>query len=182
MNERWEYIPGFEGYYEVSNHGRIRSVTRAREVKNRYGSTQLRIDRGQPIIPNDNGHGYMQVRLCKDGKRSVHYVHRLVANVFCKNPNGYNVVNHKDHNKRNNHSINLEWCTQKENILHSASLMCKPKTTHKKSNTGEKYIRIYARAGRNPRYRVSIRTLGICKEFQSLCDAIKYRNEVMAGV
>lgn len=177
--EVWKAIEGYEGTYEVSSHGHIRSTTRTRMVKNRYGGHNERTDVGQEITPVDNGNGYLYVTLRKNGKRKNFYVHRLVAAAFCENEGRGDVINHKDLNKKNNHADNLEWCTQRENVLFSANSMRKPKGTCRETNTGEKYIRLYQQKGRSPVYRVSIRRLNICKQFKTLPEAVEYREEVM---
>ena len=62
--------------------------------------------------------GYMVVCLHKNGRQRNHYVHRLVAEAFCDNKNGYNEINHKDENKQNNQLTNLEWCTREYNLAY----------------------------------------------------------------
>lgn len=176
--EVWRAVGGYEDDYEVSSHGRIRSITRTRLVKNRYGGTNARTDMGKEILPHDNGNGYLYVTLHKSGKRKNHYVHRLVAEAFCEKKSNQDCINHKDLNKRNNHEENLEWCTQRENVNYSAELMRKPKRVYKPSNTGEKYIRIDRRR-KNPRYRLAIRTKKIDKKFETLEEAKEYRKKVM---
>lgn len=70
--------------------------------------------------------GYSVVNICVDGKRSPQYIHRMVAETYLNNDEGYPVVNHKDGDKGNNHVSNLEWCTEKENTLHALNtgLLC----------------------------------------------------------
>ena len=108
--EIWKDIEGYEGLYQVSNMGRVKSLKRT-----------VRCDRGYRIVPErilkgrKNRVGYLQVQLCKDGKVKKCYVHRLVATVFCENPEGYTEVNHIDENKQNNNSQNLEWCSHSYN-------------------------------------------------------------------
>ena len=92
-------IKGFEGLYEVSNTGQVRSVKTGRILKNCLA-----------------GKGYCQVGLHKDGVQKNVFVHRLVAQAFIPNPKNYPEVNHKDENKLNNRIDNLEWCTSKYNI------------------------------------------------------------------
>lgn len=110
--EEWRDIQGFEGLYQVSNYGRVRAIDRF--VNARYGGTQFR--RGQIIkgVPMPNG--YLCVGLWKNGKSKPQYIHRLVASAFIINPNNYGEVNHKDEDKRNNHSVNLEWCDHLYNL------------------------------------------------------------------
>lgn len=100
MIEEWRDISGYEGLYQVSNRGRVRS---ARKIK----SSQ------------DNGRGYLMVHLNKNNKPKWHLVHRLVAKAFIPNPEQKQTVNHKDGNRANNEVSNLEWATYSENNLHS---------------------------------------------------------------
>lgn len=105
-------------YYEVSSYGNIRS--KARIVNSTFGGQYLK--EGRILKQNDNGNGYLQVTLCYNGSNKYERVHRLVALVFIENPLGLPKVNHKDANKRNNSSTNLEWCTQLENVQHAKGL------------------------------------------------------------
>lgn len=181
MNEQWKDVPGYEGFYQVSNCGRVRSLNRTRTVKDAHGGLMVRADKGKILSPNNNGHGYLLVRLRKgENQKENRYIHRLVAEVFCERPDGCPVVNHIDHNPQNNSADNLEWCTQKENIQCSAGRMRKEHKVGRQSNTGEKYISIHKRRGRM-RYRVCIDRLNICKEFPELSDAIAYRDEVISS-
>ena len=116
MKEEWKQIKDYEGVYEVSNCGRVRSVDRV------CGKMPRGFDRnikGKMMNPTDNGHGYMVVHLKKNGTRKIAYVHRLVAEAFIEKPDGCNVVDHIDYNRANNNVSNLQWCTQKENIHRS---------------------------------------------------------------
>lgn len=97
MTEVWKDVTGFEGLYQVSDLGRVR-----RE--------------GNILATRLCGSGYPMVTMCKGGKRITRMVHRLVALEFIPNPLGYPIINHKDENKTNNRSCNLEWCTQKYNL------------------------------------------------------------------
>lgn len=99
----WKDIEGYEGKYQVSNTGRVRSLN-----YNRTGKIKVR-KQGKDKL------GYKSVFLCKDGKNKGYLVHRLVAQAFIPNPNNYPVVNHKDENPSNNTVWNLEWCTQEYN-------------------------------------------------------------------
>ena len=106
--EEWKPIPGYEGMYEVSSYGRVRSY--------KYNSD------GRILSPRNNGRGYYFVILCKDGKIKKLYVHRLVAEVFVLNPSNFPVVNHKDEDKVNNYFENLEWCSQAYNNSYGTRL------------------------------------------------------------
>lgn len=104
--EIWKDIEGYEGLYQVSNKGNVRTLKW-------YGGTQIK-----PITPTDNGTGYKKVGLSKQGKQKQFLVHRLVAMAFIPNPNNYEFVNHKDENKTNNVVENLEWCTKSYNSIY----------------------------------------------------------------
>lgn len=103
INEIWKDIDGFEGLYQVSNLGRVKSL----------GNDKSRREK---ILKLGNCHGYLQVNLCKNGKRKKLCVHRLVAQTFLQNPQNLPEVNHKDEDKTNNSVENLEWVSSKENV------------------------------------------------------------------
>ena len=116
MIEEWRNIKGYEGLYEISNFGRVKSLSRytanqwskkARFREERILSFQLTKD------------GYPTLKLNKDGKTIRHRIHRLVAFNFLENPQNKPQVNHKDGIKINNFVENLEWNTQNENQLHA---------------------------------------------------------------
>lgn len=113
MEEIWKDIVGYEGYYQVSTLGRVRSVDKI--VKGKNGST--RFVKGQILQPNLS-EGYLMVGLSKNGRHSTIRVHRLVAKSFISNPKNKRTVNHIDENKLNNVVENLEWATDKENCNH----------------------------------------------------------------
>ena len=102
MIEVWKEIDGTNGKYCVSNTGKVLGVKRGRLLK-----------------PKVDRYGYECVLLWLDYNNKIYAtIHRLVAKAFCENPNNYNIVNHKDMNKRNNNATNLEWCTNKHNVQH----------------------------------------------------------------
>lgn len=111
MQEVWESVNGYEGLYEVSNLGRVRSLKRTTT----HGVVLKQMMR----------YGYMHVCLSKEGKPSTKRVHRLVAEAFIANPMGKPVVNHIDGDKANNAVSNLEWATNSENELHSYRVLGK---------------------------------------------------------
>ena len=174
--EIWKDVKGYEGLYQVSSLGRVKSLAK-RVCNHRSGST--RQIQEHFITPTDNGNGYKIVGLTSKKTRKNKYVHRLVAEHFLVKPDCKNFVNHIDYDKSNNSASNLEWCTQKENVSHSISHLKKPKSVCRISNSGEKYICTRIDHRKNIRYRVIIKSLGIEKVFKNLDDAVRYRNEVM---
>lgn len=98
--EVWKDVEGFEAHYQVSNHGRVRSIKK--EILVLKGEYQH--------------NGYKRVCLWKDGRKQNKLVHRLVAIAFLQNPSNYSDVNHIDEDKTNNHVANLQWCTHLYNM------------------------------------------------------------------
>jgi hypothetical protein len=117
--EKWKDVAGYEGYYQISNFGRVRSLDRnetninnvTRKLKGSLKSTFI------------NQHNYVLVTLSKNNENKAFCLHRLVAEAFISNPNNLDEVNHKDRNKRNNFLSNLEWCTSRENTHHARTKM-----------------------------------------------------------
>ena len=109
--EQWKEISGYEGYYEVSNHGNVRSLPHKVRTK---GNAQ-RISPGRVLVQKTSSNRYKKVQLSKYGKGNWKSVHRLVAYAFCDGWFEGAVVNHKDENPMNNHADNLEWCSQSYN-------------------------------------------------------------------
>lgn len=116
MNEIWKDISGFQGCYQVSNLGRIKSIDRY--VK--CGKNGTKFQKGKVIKQSVNKYGYCQVRLSNGRKNKFSYtVHRLVAIAFIQNEIKYKQVNHIDGNKKNNNVDNLEWCNNSYNQIHA---------------------------------------------------------------
>lgn len=101
MQEIWRDIKNYEGLYQISSLGNVKSLRNNKILK--------------PGIRNE----YYIVSLCKGGKQKSKTIHRLVAKTFIPNPKNKEQVNHIDGNKLNNRIENLEWCTNQENIIHS---------------------------------------------------------------
>ena len=95
----WRDIPGYEGHYQASDTGLIKSI-RLNKI----------------LSPFENNNGYLRVNICVNYKKEKPLVHRLVALAFKKNPRRYKDVNHKDNDRKNNHVENLEWVPHTENI------------------------------------------------------------------
>lgn len=120
MQEIWKDIPGYEGFYQASNLGFIKSIK----------SKNHKILKGCL-----NETGYHRVAFVLNGKFKTHLTHRLIASTFIKNEQNKPEVNHIDGNKLNNSVENLEWCTRQENIEHAVK--------NKLFNNGPKGIRNY---------------------------------------
>jgi len=101
MTEHWAKIEESIGDYIVSNHGRV-----------------MNRQTGKLLSPRPIPSGYLRVHLPAKGKRRDFYIHRLVAEAFCKHPAGCDVINHIDNNPQNNNVDNLEWTTQRRNVYH----------------------------------------------------------------
>lgn len=109
--EIWKDIEGYEGLYQVSSYGRVRSADRIIEYNDgRKGLFKWRIKK-----TSKDSYGYLFCSLSKNSKLKVTKVHRLVAEAFILNPNHLPQINHKDEDKTNNHVSNLEWCDGKYN-------------------------------------------------------------------
>ena len=112
--EIWKDIQGYEGIYQVSNYGRIKSLGRYyfsgmyNAIKKYQNENIRKIEKTRD--------GYIMVALCKDGKIKKYLVHRLVAEHFIDNQDNLPQINHIDENKQNNYYKNLEWCSNKYNI------------------------------------------------------------------
>lgn len=121
MNEEWRPIPGYEGLYDISNFGNIKSSPKV--IKLWHGGTFIR--HKEFIKPNFNS-GYMKARLYKDTQQKTYQLHRLVMKAFVGECDLE--VNHIDGNPKNNHLTNLEYCTHSENISHAYKIgLIKPK-------------------------------------------------------
>lgn len=111
LGEVWRPIRGYEGLYEVSNFGQVRSIERT--VSNKIGSWKIN---SKIKTQRKDNRGYYRVKLCKGGKIKSFAVHRLVAEAFIPNPYHYSEVNHKNCIKTDNRADNLEWCTRSYNV------------------------------------------------------------------
>lgn len=123
-NAEWRDVIGYEGVYQVSSTGLVRSLERVIEDRMASGDMRLRRVKGRTLSPGRDSHGYLQVQLYRDrdgGK--MHLVHRLVAASFVANPQAKPQINHLDGNPLNNRVENLEWSTSSENNLHATRIL-----------------------------------------------------------
>lgn len=119
-SETWKGVNGFEGLYEVSSEGRVRSLDR--EVVNKNGFSK--IVKGRVLTPSKHTSLYLTIRLCYGNRvYKSYYLHRLIAEHFCgnDNPDSKTQVNHINSDHKDNRACNLEWCTPSENIQHGVS-------------------------------------------------------------
>ena len=116
-NEVWLDIKDYEGYYQVSNLGRIRSLDR----ESKHSKNHTRFIKGKILSLRENKSraGYFEVSLHKNKKEKRFRVHRLVAEAFLNNENNFPQVNHIDGDKSNNTIWNLEWVTDLQNKKHA---------------------------------------------------------------
>lgn len=114
----WKDVVGYEGYYEVSNTGLVRSVDRC--VNSRWGSPKKL--KGKLMKPYTNRYGYKMIVLTRLGKKRHQSIHQLVGKAFIENPESLETINHKDGNKLNNFVDNLEWSSFCDNHKHAISI------------------------------------------------------------
>jgi hypothetical protein len=115
--EIWKSIIGYEGLYEVSNYGKVKSLDRIESIVDKRGRLFNRTRYGSYLKPY-NDKGYYKVQLSKNGFVKKHFIHRLVAEAYIENNLNKEQVNHKDLNGLNNNVSNLEWVTPSENVIH----------------------------------------------------------------
>ena len=123
-SEVWKPVVGYEGLYEVSNIGRVRSI-------NYHKSGKAKV-----MSPSFNTWGYLIVDLRKNNKRHSYAVHRLVAFAFIPNPDNFPEINHKNEIKTDNNVENLEWCTRKYNINYGTAIKRRSKPIVQLDNNG----------------------------------------------
>ena len=169
--EVWREVLGYEDSYEVSNYGRVKSLSRKIEVY-RDGETHVRYYR-ERLMSLSIRTRYPSVSLSRDGRLESFLVHRLVAQAFIPNPENKPNVNHIDGDTHNNHVSNLEWVTQSENINHAIKIGNKEvKVKPKKPTTNKQKIfdvlnrfpdmktgKVAELVGCNPRYVTKIRVI-----------------------
>ena len=125
MKEIWKDIKDFEGLYQVSNLGRVKSLGKSWDLQNGKSFSKPE----KIMIGGFNTFGYRHVTLMKNNKQYCKKIHRLVAEAFLDNPNNYPQVNHKNGIKTDNYVSNLEWCNQSHNMQHALSIGLKTMRT-----------------------------------------------------
>lgn len=125
MKEIWKDIPGFEGLYQASTFGRVRSLDRTitRGASTRRGRYEARL-KGKILAQSTGVQGYQLVPLGHNNKNRK--VHQLIAKTFIPNPDNKPMVNHIDGDVKNNRVDNLEWSTNKENQIHAVKVLHRP--------------------------------------------------------
>lgn len=171
MDEQWKDIKGYEGLYQISSFGRVKSLKRKVQHGN-YSYTR----KERFLVCHEDKYGYLIIGLNKDKEHKTMKVHRLVAEAFIENPKGLQIVNHKDFNRTNNEISNLEWCDCQYNAQYSRERRPLMITKKNPGATKEKYIYLCEN-----RFRVQIRnrSVRITKRFSTLEEAIVFRNEVV---
>lgn len=168
MKEIWKDIKNYEGMYQISNLGRVKSFK----------------NKNPKIMKHTFWQGYPVVQLSNKNVRHTFEIHRLVAETFIPNPNGYPFVNHINEDRTDFSINNLEWCTQKMNVNHSKRKMYHPvnfmdfntdKFIYKKKSTSKHKDKIYTYFF----YRVNIPRIKVDKIFSNYEKAIKFRNECL---
>lgn len=162
MIEKWKDINNFDGHYQISNFGRVKSIERtiAYKATNQTG-VEFEVEKYCPeriIKPYIRG-GYFHIQLKKHSKSYNFTVHRLVAEHFIPNPEGLPFINHKDENKFNNRVDNLEWCTAKHN-----------------ANYGTRNKRIAEKLKNNPMFYIPVLCYDLNNNFVG-----RYESAVAAG-
>lgn len=136
MQEIFKDIKGYEGLYQVSNLGRVRSLDKVERLKCRWGFETTRPKKGRILTPRKHTNGYLRVGL----KEKDFFIHRLVAEAFIHKLKDKPEVNHIDGNKQNNRVDNLEWCNRQENNKHAFRIGLRTRDAMVKMANSEKRI------------------------------------------
>ena len=163
--EIWKDIKGYEGYYQISNYGRVKGLSRIIKRGERGYLKQESI-----IKQKDNSKGYLRVPLSLDGIQKKYFVHRLVGIHFLDNVENKPHINHIDRNPKNNHYGNLEWVTHSENLKHywqqpsQKSLYAGKKISEKQK--GRKPYQLMKKVN-----QIDMTTLKVVAEYESMLEA-----------
>lgn len=118
MEEIWKDIPEYEGLYQISNLGNVKSLQREIkcECNNQYKYFNMKYTISEKVLKGrKDKDGYLIVHLCKNSRHKNYKIHRLVAEAFIPNPYNLPQINHINENKKDNNANNLEWCSSKYN-------------------------------------------------------------------
>lgn len=166
--EQWKDIKGFEGRYQVSNLGRVRSVDHYANISN----GNKRFVKGRILKQWKNCNGYMCIKMWNNVKRKNFVVHRLVAMAFIENPNRLPDINHKDEVKQNNVVTNLEWCSHSYNALYGSCQDRLRKYKQKKVNMIDKNTNTILKTFNS--MKIAGKEMGIHKEqISSVCRGLR---------
>lgn len=166
MKEEWKDIPGYEGLYQISSFGRVKSLAK------KGGNNKNQKEHFMNFIINR----YVYVSLCKNSKNKQVLVHKLVANAFIPNPDHLPFLNHIDYNKENNRVDNLEWCTAKENSQWSVEHNRQGQLKKNKPLSGHHYIQ--KRSETSFRFMYNKNGKSVARvNFHTLEEAIEYRDK-----
>lgn len=141
MKEIWKDIKGYEGLYQVSNLGNVKSMDRF-VAQNNNGKMVNTLYKGKQLKKHKNNK-YLNVHLSKNGIGEWKLIHRLVAEAFLEKENDKNIINHIDNNTTNNNIDNLEWTTYKGNMQHASKqgrMHCNIKNLKKAQESRKKAI------------------------------------------
>lgn len=171
MKEVWKDIVGYEGLYQVSNLGRIKSLERYVQNHDAVQFHEEQIKCACERKRKDGNQGYLVLQLYKNNKPKNCYVHRLVAEAFIPNPKNKPTVNHINGNKHDNRAENLEWSTYKENNEHAYNTGLNDET-HRRNKKGSTRVAQYGKdmvlIAEYPSIREAERQTGICSQSISL--------------
>jgi len=170
MKEEWRDIPQYEGLYQVSNQGQIRSIDR---IVRRNGETTKNL-RGFILLPLYQKSGYMFVFLSKNGKAKRMAIHRAVALAFIPNPENKPEVNHINEDKTDNRVENLEWATIKENRNYGTRIA---RGIANRNQTGEKNGMFGKRGSLNPNSK-KVLQYDLSRQFIREYDSVKMAAEM----
>lgn len=174
IKEEWRDIPNYEGLYQVSNLGRVRSLDR---IVRRNDGVDVR-HKSRILKPRDNGNGYLYVDIHNGGITKRMYIHRLVAMAFLSNPNGYDEINHKSDIKSDNSVGNLEWCNRSYNASYGTKIQrtvntCQKNGVYKKSLDLKTELGIY---GGRKSVAMCDADWNVLRIFRSIMDAARCIN------
>ena len=120
QKEKWVDIQGYVGFYQISNLGRVKSLSRTYYTYNYLKKEKIKITRKEKYMSyKKDSNDYMIVSLSRNGKTKAFTIHRLVASAFIPNPDNLPQINHINGIKTDNRVENLEWCTPSYNVEHS---------------------------------------------------------------